>query len=237
MTLSVEIAAATVPLKQMLGLAPLKPINEKSLRSYIKQVTENVDRFYTGSGSTFESELVLADVAEIKHALSELDESNLLTELLQQLMTLEVSIGVGEKVVQIDKYLQDALPLTQAYSPVMLTVHPTASKSEDIHFLWKCRVAESASLQILSLMSMNQLTKFDVQCFETLYPESYQALIGELIGKLPDHFSMDNPPPRRIRLMLAVLLKTPLLDLKTLQAYKTPEPKAAPTKLNVNPEI
>ena len=57
-----------------------------------------------------------------------------------------------------------------------------------------------------------------------------------LIEGLAEHYNVGDLIPRRIKMMTSIFLQTPVIDLKTLQAYKTPEPKTPKADISITGE-
>lgn len=211
-----EIAVAEQKLMDMLNLK-LKPSKPDSFK---KDLDKAVKGFLKPAGVP-DHNLKFSDVEEIKELLLELDPG-----VIHEKLLLNNDILVVELVLNIVQYLQSNLPLEdQSQVNFMIEQSLGASRSNDTRFLWTARVAEDP-LEILYLMQSTKLTKFDVQHLQAMYPETYDLIIESVITAVTDTFTVKDLIPRRIKMMLSILLGLPVVSIKALEAYNTePEPE------------
>ena len=161
-----EIFTTTQSLKSILNVKPLRLTKDVIAQSmnYNKTIKSAVDNFIVPKVREEPETIQIKDLVWIKEALKDLNPGLYIEDISEQLMRAEFPISIAEELAGKVAFLRDNVPVLgpMPTSFIMMEQHPTASISNDIRFMWVCRVVDNP-LQIIGLMSKNMLTKYDVQ--------------------------------------------------------------------------
>lgn len=204
--MSPELFIAVLKLVEMVGVNKLK-ISKSNVNKAMQlqdAIDKNVLKFLNGEELNL-STISRDEAKEVKNALLELNPEALLTNLIPILSKENIGVEVGVKIMEMAKQLASLAPETDGVS-------------QNTKFLWRARIAENP-LWSIQLMSDQMLSKIDVDTLRNMYPDIYEMIVNSLIENIIEKFTVEKQVPRRIKLMMSVLLQTPVLDLKTITAF------------------
>ena len=212
-----------LPLDQLIGLSPAKPrqdvevdvsamINTACKLKNVPQLAESV--------------ISRNELPAIKSYLQDLDPATLVPRLTESFYAAGIDPLLALVGQSVAMYLKDHLPASEyEMTPTGLQRVVRPSKSQDTNFRWKCQVAQNP-YYIMSLFSQRQLTGFDMDALESLYPEQEGLMSQALIEYMMENYSADPAIPRNLRTMIAIFFGTPTIKLEQLAAYKNLDDKA-----------
>lgn len=231
-----EAILATLPLKTLLGEPAFKlaPADLTASERLPRDLERAIDAFLDGTTTADPSSLTLKDLEWIKPTLRELDMGQHLADILPKLEAAGVDLSVGMLLDQLVTKLRERTPNGDTVDDGFASqTMPAASKSDDLRFLWACRIAESPA-HVIALMQRRQLTSNDVKVLKEFYPE-LQSIMGEaLVEKAIDKLTA-GPLPRDIKIQLSIYLESPTISQKTLRAYKEKPTPDAPAEVPPSP--
>lgn len=170
------------------------------------------------------------DVQEVKDYLSDVKPEVMVPELAQSMDAAGLPPELALNGQSVTIYLKDMLPKSEfELTPFGLRPVVAPSFSEDVRFLWKCRIAENP-FYIMNLFSQRQLTGLDIECVLAMYDTVYSDICIAMIQHIVDTYSTDSTIPRPLRTMLAILLQQPTIKLDQLAAYKAGDVQVAVNK-------
>lgn len=197
-----EILAAIFSLSKIIGLSKftVKKSDVVKATNFEKELKKQTLDILKGKELTQPTTVKLSEIESIIEKVKDLSVE-------ERLKTLAPSADVGliGPMNEVLNYLQETVPETEG-------------ASELARYTWKCRVVDNP-LWILHLISGSQLTPLDVGCLERVYPDIYQAMITSFMNNLVEEMIEINSLGRPLKMMLAILLKTPILDEVTVKAY------------------
>lgn len=210
-----EIFAALISIPKLIGLTKLtvnKSDVAKSIR-FEKDLNNMTSSILKGKSIDMPVTVKLSDAETLIEAIEDLSPSKRLQEIAN-------IADVG--VIPI---LDNVLNLLPTFVP------ETKGASELARFIWKARMIDNP-LWAVGLISQSQLTPLEVTCLELAYPDIYQAIIQSFMGNIIENKIEINTLGRPLKMMLAMLLKTPVLDDTVVKAY-TVSDNVKPTNLKV----
>ena len=197
-----EILAAIFSLSKIIGLSKftVKKSDVVKATNFEKELKKQTLDILKGKELTQPTTVKLSEIESIIEKVKDLSVE-------ERLKTLAPSADVGliSPMNEVLTYLQQTIPETEGASDLA-------------RYTWKCRVVDNP-LWILHLISGSQLTPLDVGCLERVYPDIYQAMITSFMNNLVEEMIEINSLGRPLKMMLAILLKTPILDEVTVKAY------------------
>ena len=217
--MSPELYIAALKLTMMLGAKKFKVL-KSDVTSAIElpdKMQNLADRVMNGEEITIKS-LSYGDLEDIIEQVKSFSPELVMADSIPELEKEGLGAEFAVKLIEMVNLLITALPATESFSL-------------QAKFLWRARIAENP-LIIYDLISKSQLSATDVDTLIAIYPDIYEMLVASLIESSVETYTIDNPIPRRLKLMLSILLKTPVIDVKTLKAYRAaPQPAQADINL------
>jgi hypothetical protein len=215
--MSPETLVALIDINEVVGLKPLK-----ISKSDIVKAIDLEDNIYKLTGKIIKNKPIsittkvkLSDAEKLAEAIMEADVSHQIQDLFSNDFS---TIEVGGLLGDIIAYLQKSLPISEGASDMT-------------RFIWKCRIIDNP-LYILQLIATHQLTPLEVTCLKEAYPDTYDAIVQGFISNIIEEIKDVSKLHRPLKLMIAMLLESPILDDNTIKAYSTSE-NIKPTQLNL----
>lgn len=210
-----EILVAVLPLNKVIGLSKLSVNKSDAVKA--TKFDDNIKKYtldiLKGKQVNQPMTIKLSEAEDIIKKVKDMS----VDERMKTIAPV-ADVGVIGPMSELLTYLQETLPETEG-------------SSELTRYIWKCRIVDN-TLWILHLISNSQLTPIDVECIERVYPDIYQAITQSFVNNIVEEMIEIESLKRHQKMMLSMLLKTPVLDDVTIKAYQISD-NVKPTNLKV----
>jgi hypothetical protein len=212
-----------LPLDELIGLNTAKP--HQNVEVNVSSMVSEACKLKTVPQLT-ESVISRNELPALKQYLQNLDPATMVPRLSESFLAAGIDPTLALVGQAVSIYLKEHLPASEyEMTPTGLQQVVKPSKSQDTNFMWKCQVAQNP-YYVMSLFSQRQLTGFDMDCLESLYPEQNALLSQALVEYMMENYSADPAIPRPLRTMIAIFFGSPTIKLEQLAAYKNLDKKA-----------
>lgn len=222
-----EFLIAVLGLRRILGETPFKVLKQDVAKALKMPTTLEKEAMLVLRQEPGEqrSPLQFSDLAWIKQRLSDLDNGAQMRTILPALAAADVDTSLGGQILDIIRYLQEAMPIQMSGGLVSEEL-PEVAFSDDARFLWVCRLIDNP-LHLMHLLQTTQATGRDTATLTDVLPELLSEVRDAVVGTI-----IDNQPnlklTRPVKMMLSVLLDLPVINSQTLAAYAKSEEPAQP---------
>ena len=212
-----ETLVALIDIFKLVGLKPFsvtKSDMNKAL-NFEDTLLKHTKSIIKGKSVKIGTNVKVSDAEKLIEAIATSDITNIAQDLVKD---TGASPDVMVVLADVISYLQTIIPEVDG-------------KSELTRFIWKCRMIDNPFF-ILQLVSEFKLTPLDVTSLKEAYPETYKIIVQAFINTLVEEVKDVKELRRPLKMMIAMLLESPILDDKTVKAYTISE-NYKPTELNV----
>ena len=224
---NLDFVLSGISLKRLLEPEKLIITPKDSLRAIQgpDQLIAHATKYVLGESlSVNDPSVSLKEAEAISEQLSDVTGDILLGTMINNLS------DQGLDGLSISQGVSNLLSIAQARLPSnsFETADLPSSRSQIAKFAWVLRVVDNPSW-VFNLMANQQLTDIDVSTLQAAYPIWYEFAVSTLIQLT---IEKQVPLTRSRKMMLSVLLQSPVITPEVLAAYTVPEPKDA-----ANPDI